>query len=77
MNEKFAVGQPVSRKEEPVPLRVPLHRRSELSRALYGVMVQPDGVWRLRSIDADIAREVPGAHMIVPAALGTAGINND
>jgi aerobic carbon-monoxide dehydrogenase large subunit len=80
MNERFAVGQPVSRKEDPVLLRGEGRYSDDLNRPgqLYGVMVRSrvaHGV--LRSIDADGAREMPGVHAIITAAdLDTAGIRN-
>src|SRR3984957_12806542 len=80
MNERFAVGQPVSRKEDPVLLRGEGRYSDDLKRPgqLYGVMVRSrveHGV--LRSIDADGAREMPGVHAIITAAdLDMAGIRN-
>jgi carbon-monoxide dehydrogenase large subunit len=80
MNEKFAVGQPVSRKEDPVLLRGEGRYTDDLNLAgeLYGVMVRSrmaHGV--IRSIDADTAREMPGVHMIITAVdLDAAGIKN-
>jgi len=61
MNERFGVGQPVSRKEDPVLLRDEGRYTDDLnlSGQLYGVMVRSriaHGV--LRSIDADAAREM-------------------
>ncbi len=80
MNEKFAVGQPVSRKEDPVLLRGEGRYTDDLNRPgqLYGVMVRSRVAHgALRSIDADSAREMPGVHMIVTAAdLVAAGIRN-
>ena len=80
MNERFAVGQPVSRKEDPVLLRGEGRYSDDLKRPgqLYGVMVRSrvaHGV--LRSIDATGAREMPGVHAIITAAdLDMAGIRN-
>ncbi len=80
MNEKFAVGQPVSRKEDPVLLRGEGRYTDDLNcpGQLYGVMVRSRMAHgELRSIDADAAREMPGVHMIVTAAdLDAAGIKN-
>jgi carbon-monoxide dehydrogenase large subunit len=79
-NEKFAVGQPVSRKEDPVLLRGEGRYTDDLNcpSQLYGVMVRSRiAHGELRSIDADAAREMPGVHMIVTAAdLDAAGIKN-
>jgi carbon-monoxide dehydrogenase large subunit len=80
MNEKFAVGQPVSRKEDPVLLRGEGQYTDDLNLPgqLYGVMVRSrvaHGV--LRSIDIDAAREMPGVHLVVTAAdLDAAAIKN-
>ena len=80
MNEKFAVGQPVSRKEDPVLLRGEGRYTDDLNRPgqLYGVMVRSRMAHaELRSIDADGAREMPGVHMVITAAdLDAAGIRN-
>jgi carbon-monoxide dehydrogenase large subunit len=80
MNEKFAVGQPVSRKEDPVLLRGEGRYTDDLNLPgqLYGVMVRSRMAHgELRSIDADTAREMPGVHMIITAAnLDAAGIRN-
>src|SRR5215813_8284568 len=80
MNERFAVGQPVSRKEDPVLLRGEGRYTDDLNLLgqLYGVMVRSRiAHGELRSIDADAAREMPGVHMIVTAAdLDAAGIRN-
>jgi aerobic carbon-monoxide dehydrogenase large subunit len=80
MNEKFAVGQPVSRKEDPVRLRGEGRYTDNLnlSGQLYGVLVRSRMAHgELRSIDADAAREMPGVHMIITAAdLDAAGIRN-
>jgi carbon-monoxide dehydrogenase large subunit len=80
MSERFAVGQPVLRKEDPVLLRGEGRYTDDLNLAgqLYGVMVRSrvaHGV--LRSVDAAAAREMPGVHLIVTAAdLDAAGIRN-
>ena len=80
VNEKFAVGQPVSRKEDPILLRGEGRYTDDLNLPgqLYGVMVRSRMAHgELRSIDADTAREMPGVHMIVTAAdLDAAGIKN-
>jgi carbon-monoxide dehydrogenase large subunit len=80
MNEKFAVGQPVSRKEDPVLLRGEGRYADDLNRPgqLYGVMVRSRiAHGEMRSIDADAAREMPGVHLIITAAdLDSAGIRN-
>jgi aerobic carbon-monoxide dehydrogenase large subunit len=80
MNEKFAVGQPVSRNEDPVLLRGEGRYTDDLNcpGQLYGVMVRSRMAHgELRSIDAAGAREMPGVHMVITAAdLDTAGIKN-
>src|SRR5580704_10034276 len=80
LNEKFAVGQPVSRKEDPVLLRGEGRYTDDLycPGQLYGVMVRSRmGHGELRSIDADGAREMPGVHMVITAAdLDAGGIKN-
>ncbi len=78
--EKFAVGQPVSRKEDPVLLRGEGRYSDDVNREgqLYGVMVRSrvaHGI--LRSIDAEAARDMPGVRAIITAAdLDAAGIRN-
>src|SRR6202045_4478917 len=78
--EKFAVGQPVSRKEDPVLLRGEGRYSDDLNRdgQLYGVMVRSrvaHGI--LRSIDAEAAREMPGVRAVITVAeLDAAGIKN-
>jgi len=78
--ERFAVGQPVSRKEDPVLLRGQGRYTDDLNcpGQLYGVMVRSrvaHGV--LRGIDTDVARALPGVHAIITAAeLDAAGIRN-
>src|ERR1700683_1799740 len=80
MNEKFAVGQPVSRKEDPVLLRGEGRYTDDLSRPgqLYGVMVRSriaHGV--VRGVDVDAARDMRGVRAIITAAeLDAAGIRN-
>jgi carbon-monoxide dehydrogenase large subunit len=79
-NERFAVGQPVSRKEDPVLLRGEGRYTDDLNcpGQLYGVMVRSRVAHgKVLSIDADAAREMPGVHAIVTAAdLDAAGIRN-
>jgi carbon-monoxide dehydrogenase large subunit len=78
--EKFAVGQPVSRKEDPVLLRGEGRYSDDLNRdgQLYGVMVRSrvaHGI--LRSIDTEAAREMPGVRAVITVAeLDAAGIKN-
>lgn len=80
MNEKFAVGQPVSRKEDPVLLRGEGRYTDDLNRPgqLYGVMGRSrvaHGV--LRSVDSSAARDMAGVRAIITAAdLDHAGIRN-
>ncbi|HUB45792.1 MAG TPA: xanthine dehydrogenase family protein molybdopterin-binding subunit [Acetobacteraceae bacterium] len=80
MNEKFAVGQPVSRKEDPVLLRGQGRYTDDLNLPgqLYGVMVRSRiAHGEVRAIEADAAREMPGVHLIVTASdLDAAGIKN-
>jgi len=80
MNQKFAVGQPVSRKEDPVLLRGEGRYADDLNRPgqLYGVMVRSRiAHGELRAIDAAAAREMPGVHVVITAAdLDSAGIRN-
>jgi carbon-monoxide dehydrogenase large subunit len=63
LTEKFAVGQPVSRKEDPVLLRGEGRYSDDLNRdgQLYGVMVRSSRVAHgiLRSIDSEEARGMP------------------
>ena len=77
-NAKFAVGQPVSRKEDPVLLRGEGRYTDDLNLPcqLHGVMVRSRFAHgELRSIDADAAREMPGVHLIVTA--GRPGCGED
>ena len=80
VSEKFAVGQPVFRKEDPTLLRGEGRYPDDpnLPGQLYGVMVRSRMArGELRSIDTDAAREMPGVHMVVTAAdLDAAGIEN-
>jgi carbon-monoxide dehydrogenase large subunit len=77
---KFAIGQPVSRKEDPVLLRGEGRYTDDLNRAgqLYGVMVRSrvaHGI--IRAIDADAARAMPGVRAVILGAdLDAAGIRN-
>jgi len=80
MNEKFAVGQPVSRKEDPALLRGEGRYTDDLNRPgqLYGVMVRSRiAHGELRAIDTATAREMPGVHMVITASdLDSAGVRN-
>jgi len=80
MNEKFAVGQPVSRKEDPVLLRGQGRYTDDLNLPcqLYGVMLRSRiAHGTLRGLDTDIARTMPGVHLVITAAdLDEAGIRN-
>jgi aerobic carbon-monoxide dehydrogenase large subunit len=80
MNEKFAVGQPVSRKEDPVLLRGEGRYTDDLNRPdqLYGVVVRSRVAHgELRAIDVAIARDMPGVRAIITVAdLDSAGIRN-
>jgi aerobic carbon-monoxide dehydrogenase large subunit len=77
---KFAIGQPVSRKEDPVLLRGEGRYTDDLNRAgqLYGVMARSrvaHGV--IRGIDVDAARAIPGVRAVILGAdLDAAGIRN-
>jgi carbon-monoxide dehydrogenase large subunit len=79
-DERFAVGQPVSRKEDPVLLRGEGRYSDDLNRdgQLYGVMVRSRVAHgTLRAIDADAARDMPGVRAVITAAdLDAAGIKN-
>ena len=78
--EKFAVGQPVSRKEDPVLLRGEGRYTDDLNRPnqLYGVVVRSrvaHGV--ILSIDVEAAREMPGVRAVILAGdLEAAGIGH-
>lgn len=68
--DRFAVGQPVSRKEDPVLLRGMGRYTDDLNRPgqLYGVMVRSRVAHgMLRSLDIDQARDMAGVHLIVTA----------
>ncbi len=79
-DRKFSVGQPVSRKEDPVLLRGEGRYTDDLNLVgqLYGVMVRSriaHGV--LRALDTAAARDLPGVHAIITAAeLDAAGIGD-
>jgi carbon-monoxide dehydrogenase large subunit len=79
-DEKFAVGQPVSRKEDPILLRGEGCYTDDLNRPgqLYGVMVRSRiAHGTLRGLDTDAARAMPGVRAIMTAAdLDAAGIRN-
>jgi len=80
ISEKFAVGQPVSRKEDPVLLRGEGRYTDDLNRPgqLYGVMVRSRMAHgNLLSIDAAAARDMDGVRAVITAAdLDAAGIKN-
>ncbi len=77
-SERFAIGQPVSRKEDPVLLRGEGRYSDDLSLPgqAYAVLVRSrHGHGTLREIQADAAREMPGVLAIYTAAdLQAAGI---
>ncbi|HEY1412846.1 MAG TPA: hypothetical protein VGF36_11940, partial [Rhodopila sp.] len=77
---KFAIGQPVSRKEDPVLLRGEGQYTDDLNRSnqLYAVMVRSRMAHgEIRRIDADAARVMPGVRAVILAAdLDAAGIGN-
>ncbi len=79
-SERFAIGQPVSRKEDPVLLRGEGRYTDDLNcpGQLYGVMVRSrvaHGV--LRALDTDAARGMPGVRAVITALdLDAAGIRN-
>jgi len=80
VNEKFAIGQPVSRKEDPVLLRGQGRYTDDMNQPnqLYAVMVRSRVAHgTLRAIDADVARAMDGVCAVVTAAdLDAAGIGN-
>jgi aerobic carbon-monoxide dehydrogenase large subunit len=80
MTEKFAVGQSVARKEDPVLLRGEGRYTDDLNRPgqLYAVMVRSRVAHgELRALDADAARTMPGVHAVITATdLDAAGIRN-
>jgi aerobic carbon-monoxide dehydrogenase large subunit len=77
---KFAVGQPVSRKEDPVLLRGEGRYTDDLNRPnqLYGVMVRSriaHGI--INSIEVEAARGMPGVRAVILSQdLDAAGIRN-
>ncbi len=77
---KFAVGQPVSRKEDPVLLRGEGRYSDDLNcpNQLYATMVRSRMAHgTILSIDADSARDMPGVRAVILAAdLDAAGIGN-
>ncbi|WP_428535669.1 xanthine dehydrogenase family protein molybdopterin-binding subunit [Rhodopila sp.] len=78
--QKFAVGQPVSRKEDPVLLRGEGRYADDLNRPdqLFAVMVRSrlaHGI--IRGIDATAARELPGVRAVILAEdLDAAGVRD-
>src|ERR1700689_5229481 len=78
--ERFAIGQPVSRKEDPVLLRGEGRYTDDLNRPgqLYGVMVRSRVAHgEIRALDTEAARSMPGVHAVITAAdLDAAGIRN-
>jgi aerobic carbon-monoxide dehydrogenase large subunit len=78
--ERFAVGQPVSRKEDPVLLRGEGRYTDDLNRPnqLYAVMVRSRMAHgTINSIDVQAAREMPGVRAVILAEdLDAAGIRN-
>jgi carbon-monoxide dehydrogenase large subunit len=78
--EKFAVGQPVSRKEDPVLLRGEGRYTDDLNRPnqLYAVMVRSRVAHgTITGIDVATAREMPGVRAVILAEdLDAAGIRD-
>jgi len=78
--DRFAVGQPVSRKEDPVLLRGEGRYTDDLNRPeqLHAVMVRSQMAHGdIRGIDLDAARAMAGVHAVITAAeLDAAGIRN-
>ena len=78
--EKFAVGQPVSRKEDPVLLRGEGRYTDDLNRPnqLYAVMVRSRMAHgMIGGIDVSAARAMPGVRAVILAEdLDAAGISN-
>src|ERR1700733_3910783 len=78
--EKFAVGQPVSRKEDPTLLRGLGRYTDDLNRTnqLYAVMVRSRMAHgTINGIDVETAREMPGVRAVILAEdLTAAGIKN-
>ena len=76
--EKFAVGQPVSRKEDPVLLRGEGRYTDDLNRPnqLYAVMVRSRMAHgTISSIDVETARGMPGVRAVI-VAEDLAGLHN-
>ncbi|HEY4253219.1 MAG TPA: xanthine dehydrogenase family protein molybdopterin-binding subunit, partial [Roseomonas sp.] len=77
-SQKFAVGQPVSRKEDPTLLRGEGRYTDDLDRPgqLYAVMLRsPAAHGLLAPLALDEARAMPGVHAVITAAdLAAAGI---
>ena len=77
--EKFAIGQPVSRKEDPMLLRGEGRYTDDLNLPgqLHAVIVRSrhaHGI--LGTVDTEAARVMPGVHAILTASdLRAAGIN--
>jgi aerobic carbon-monoxide dehydrogenase large subunit len=78
--EKFAIGQPVSRKEDPVLLRGEGRYTDDLNRPdqLFAVMIRSRVAHgEIRAIELEAALEMPGVRAVVTAAeLDRAGIGN-
>jgi carbon-monoxide dehydrogenase large subunit len=78
--DRFAVGQPVSRKEDPVLLRGEGRYTDDLNRPgqLYAVMVRSRMAHgTFSTIDAEAAREMPGVKAVILAEdLAAAGIRD-
>src|SRR6185503_6574014 len=78
--EKFAIGQPVSRKEDPVLLRGEGRYTDDLNRPnqLFAVMVRSRVAHgEIRGVEADAVREMPGVRAVITAhELDLAGIGN-
>src|SRR3984957_7160816 len=78
--EKFSIGQPVSRKEDPVLLRGEGRYTDDLNRPdqLFAVMVRSRVAHGdIRAIDLEAALEMPGIRAVVTATeLDRAGIGN-
>ncbi len=80
VDQKFAIGQPVSRKEDPILLRGEGRYSDDLNRPgqLHGVMVRSRVAHgMIRSVDIDAARTMDGVHAVIVATdLDAAGIKN-
>jgi aerobic carbon-monoxide dehydrogenase large subunit len=79
-DEKFAIGQPVSRKEDPVLLRGEGRYTDDLNRPnqLFAVMVRSRVAHgEIRGVETDAAREMPGVRAIITVQqLNSAGVGN-